>query len=437
MAHDDQFTALGPPLAGSGHPRTAFSTKATGMEYGGNMQGVTAGLYAQSPETDTAREADVPGVGVFGVGDNFGIFGKTEPSPGRPGIAGLFGQHNRGGVGAIGATMRGGIGVVGTSVKNLLSPLGTFGSGPGPGDGSGTGVLGTSGSGVGVHGISRSAEGVRGESAQGDAVVGHSVSGRGGRFQSGRTAAGAPIGQISLVPQPLSVSGRITASPTMYDGTALEQLPAEGSGGDLLVTRSDDGTCALWFCTNSAQQDRRAVWREVLLGPPPVPQAVELVDWTVVEGDPATGNAQGTWHGADVRLVGPMGTGSTVDGTFRGFSSSAFTPPLPSSDALEVRGGTAHAFTLTFAAAIKDPVLHLASMGSIMQFPAGTEVTLVSGQGMSVSGSTVTGLVGPVDSSGTIRLAGVFTTISFTATTNVPTPGVIDGILLQIGGLPA
>ncbi|CAM5651263.1 hypothetical protein KAURM247S_02337 [Kitasatospora aureofaciens] len=223
----------------------------------------------------------------------------------------------------------------------------------------------------------------------------------------------------------------------MYDGTALEQLPAEGSGGDLLVTQSDDGTCALWFCTNSAQPDRRAVWREVLLGPPPVPQALELVDWTVVEHDLATGTAQGTWHGADVRLMGPIGTGSSVDGTFRGFSSSAFAPPLPSSDVLEIRGGTEHAFSVTFAAAIKDPVLYLASMGSIMPFPGGTEVTLVSGQGLSVSGSTVTGVAGPSDSSGIIRLAGVFTTISFTATTNVPTPGVIDGIFLQIGGVPA
>ncbi|MFE5559818.1 hypothetical protein [Streptomyces sp. NPDC056544] len=94
MAHDDQFTALEPPLAGSGFPRAAFSTKATGMVYGGNVQGVRAGMYAESSRGDTDREADVAGVGVFGVGDNFGIFGKTAPSPGRPGIAGLFGQHH-------------------------------------------------------------------------------------------------------------------------------------------------------------------------------------------------------------------------------------------------------------------------------------------------------------------------------------------------------
>lgn len=48
MAHDDQFTALGPPSASSGFPRSAFSTKATGMVYGGNVQGVRAGLYAES-----------------------------------------------------------------------------------------------------------------------------------------------------------------------------------------------------------------------------------------------------------------------------------------------------------------------------------------------------------------------------------------------------
>ncbi|MFB6581425.1 hypothetical protein ACFCYC_29160 [Streptomyces sp. NPDC056402] len=51
-------------------------------------------MYAESSRGDTDREADVGGVGVFGVGDNFGIFGKTAPSPGRPGIAGLFGQHH-------------------------------------------------------------------------------------------------------------------------------------------------------------------------------------------------------------------------------------------------------------------------------------------------------------------------------------------------------
>src|SRR3954468_1744096 len=99
MAHDDQFTAVGPPLTGSGKPRSAFSSKATGMIYGVNVQGDRAGVYGESVRADTGRESDVDGVGTYGVGDNFGVFGKTDPSPGRPGLAGVYGQHNRGGVG--------------------------------------------------------------------------------------------------------------------------------------------------------------------------------------------------------------------------------------------------------------------------------------------------------------------------------------------------
>ena len=103
MAHDDQFTATGPPLSGSGFPRSAFSSRAAGMVYGTNVQGDRAGVYGESVRAATTRESDLEGVGVCGVGDNFGVFGRTHPCPGRPGIA----------------------------------------SGTGPGDGSGTGCSGT------------------------------------------------------------------------------------------------------------------------------------------------------------------------------------------------------------------------------------------------------------------------------------------------------
>jgi hypothetical protein len=39
------------------------------------------------------RIADVPGVGGFRSGQNFGVFGKGVPNGG---VAGVFGQHNRG-----------------------------------------------------------------------------------------------------------------------------------------------------------------------------------------------------------------------------------------------------------------------------------------------------------------------------------------------------
>ena len=112
MPHDDQFTATGPAFTGAGFERAAFSTGREGTDstYGVNVQGSFCGVYGESaPDSD--RVADVPGVGVFGAGQNFGVFGKGVPNGG---IAGVFGQHNRGGVGIIGAAMRGGTGIIGT-----------------------------------------------------------------------------------------------------------------------------------------------------------------------------------------------------------------------------------------------------------------------------------------------------------------------------------
>jgi hypothetical protein len=114
MAHDDQFTAVGPPLAGSGFPRSGFSTKATGMVYGVNVQGDRCGVYGESVTVETQRESTVERVGVHGFGQSFGVFGN-----GNPGIGGVYGQNNRGRIGTIGAVMRGGTGVVGASLEDL------------------------------------------------------------------------------------------------------------------------------------------------------------------------------------------------------------------------------------------------------------------------------------------------------------------------------
>jgi hypothetical protein len=280
MAHDDQFTATGPPFTGSGFPRSAFSTRATGMIYGVNAQGDRAGIYAESVRAETDREADVEGVGAYGVGDNFGVFGQTVPSQGRPGVAGVYGQHNRGGVGAIGAAMRGGTGIAGVNVGSLGNPLATFASLPDPADGSGTGVFGTSGTGTGVRGTSntgsgvlgrsRTSAGVRGESDEGDAVVGTSTFGRGGVFESS-TGLSSLVAQMSLVPQPMPVPEAVPADPVMFDTRVAESLPREGHGGDLLVTQGEDRLCTLWFCTRSQEGDRAALWSQVLLGIPMEP----------------------------------------------------------------------------------------------------------------------------------------------------------------------
>jgi hypothetical protein len=192
MAHEDQFTATGPAFTGAGFERAAFSTGREGTDstYGVNVQGSFCGVYGEStPVSD--RNADVPGVGVFGAGQNFGVFGKGTPGGG---IAGVFGQHNRGGVGTMGAAMRGGTGVVGASVGSLGNPL-HFAQVEDPADGSGTGVFGTSGGGAGVRGTSREGNGVIGTSQSGDGVVGGSdAKAKSGVFGFNTQQTGAAFG---------------------------------------------------------------------------------------------------------------------------------------------------------------------------------------------------------------------------------------------------
>ncbi len=172
MPHDDQFTATGPAFTGAGFERAAFSTGREGTDstYGVNVQGSFCGVYGEST-AGSDRTADVPGVGVFGVGQNFGVFGKGSPDGG---VAGIFGQHNRGGVGIFGAVMRGGTGIIGANVGSLGNPLRTLADLGDPADGTGTGVFGTSGQGIGVRGSSREGNAVFGKSEENDGVVGGS-----------------------------------------------------------------------------------------------------------------------------------------------------------------------------------------------------------------------------------------------------------------------
>jgi hypothetical protein len=266
MAHDDQFTATGPPLAGSGFPRSGFSTLATGMVYGVNVQGDKAGLYAESVRAATDRESHLTsgGIGVYGVGDIFGVFGRIHRRPGNPGVAGVVGHHHGAGVGMIGAALtlpdgRGGIGIAGISHTSLNPPV--FASLPDPAQGSGTGVFGTSGSGTGVRGTSAGGSGVVGESRT---SAGVRANGRpGGEFRSPVQHA-----QVRLVPH------RVGGSPPAATPVAprerklpRNQLPKDGKIGDLLLTEHDAAVrCILWVCV--ADTPGHARWAQLLLGTP-------------------------------------------------------------------------------------------------------------------------------------------------------------------------
>ncbi|HEX2084168.1 MAG TPA: hypothetical protein VHF89_00670 [Solirubrobacteraceae bacterium] len=432
MAHDDQFTATGPPFTGSGVPRSSFSSGAgaASMVYGVNVQGATAGLYAESVTGESTRESHLPhGIGAYGVGDVVGVFGRNHQAPGIQAHAGVIGQHNNAGVGTIGAALtrgdRGGIGVAGISHTSVSPPV--FESLPDPAAGSGVGVYGTSGSGAGVRGTSARGPGVEARSGEGAAIVGRSGSGRGAVLESGGTAA-----QLGLVPQPMDTPGVRPAAPVQFDSTVLESLPDAGNGGDLLATRGQDGRCTLWFCTRGQAAETPAEWSQVLLATPLAARELEFADWTSVSENVA----HGTLHGSPLSLSGTKvdpPPGSVLDGTFPLFNRSHYTPPLPASDAIHFVGGFGNSYTLTFAAPVTDPVLHLASLGSTLHFPEGTRIAGLSGDAQfSVSGSSVIGQAESPqdDANGTAVLSGTFASITFSTTNSFGGP---DGIFIQVG----
>ena len=78
-----------------------------------------------------------------------------------------------------------------------------------------------------------------------------------------------------------------------------------------------------------------------------------------------------------------------------------------------------------------DPILHLASLGSELTFPAGTRLVRRSGDaGFAVSGNVVSDTAAD-DVEGTVQLAGTMEEISFSAHY---TRAQIDGVAFQVGG---
>src|SRR5947209_13122441 len=106
----------------------------------------------------------------------------------------------------------------------------------------------------------------------------------------------------------------------------------------------------------------------------------DFTDWTSVSGTPAVAN--GTLHGTAVALSGTnvsLPPSSTLDGSSTVFNRSDFSPPLPTSDAIQFIGSSGNSYTLTFSTPVTDPVLDFGSIGSTLHFPAGTTITRLSG----------------------------------------------------------
>jgi hypothetical protein len=169
----------------------------------------------------------------------------------------------------------------------------------------------------------------------------------------------------------------------------------------------------------------------------------QFADWTNITGTTA---ATGTLLGASISLSGshvfptPI---SVLNGTWPFFDGPDFAPPLAKTDVIQIGGLPGDSYTLQFGAPVKDPVLEIGSVADRMTFPAGTQITKLSGQrSFTVADNVVTGRLNPAlgpdgvnDSNGTVQLTGAFTSIPFTVD---PTyvPGNEDGILLQVGASP-
>jgi hypothetical protein len=166
-----------------------------------------------------------------------------------------------------------------------------------------------------------------------------------------------------------------------------------------------------------------------------------FTDWTSNAG----GVTGGTLLGRNVVLSGPVrlpSDGTVLDDSYIGFGTPNFTPILADSDTgyLVAAGPPGDTYTLTFSSPVTDPVFDFASVGSILTFPAGSELTRISGDaGLTVSGNVVTGQTTPFgangdnDSNGTVRLQGTVSSLTLQAVSNLPNPSQPDGVYVQVG----
>lgn len=237
----------------------AHGILASGIGAGAGMVGFNRRhpVFAPGLELSPADLANSSNVGVFGKGTT-GVVAQGD-FRGAPDQAIVDGR----GVGIIGRGDRNLVsapGVVGFSggVSDEAIPANTGVVGKGP-----TGVAGLGTRGPGVKGVGSTDEpGVVGEGQ--DGVQGRGLEGRGGIFESRRSA------QVQLVP----ARGRVVPEQESFTPTIVPEpgrlgpeLPRAGRAGDLMSVIDERGVCTLWFCTEGENGAAAARWAQVLLGP--------------------------------------------------------------------------------------------------------------------------------------------------------------------------
>ena len=97
-----------------------------------------------------------------------------------------------------------------------------------------------------------------------DGVNGLGLAGRGGIFQSQRSA------QVQLVPargRQMPEGESFTPTNVAAPGRQGAELPKSGLAGDLMSVIDEQGDCTLWFCVKGETEGAPSRWAEVLLGP--------------------------------------------------------------------------------------------------------------------------------------------------------------------------
>jgi hypothetical protein len=253
-------------------------------------------IFAPGVELSPADLSSATNVGVFGKGTT-GVAAKGD-FRGAPDQAIVGGR---------------GVGIIGRGDRNLVSAPGVVGFSGGVNDETinidtgvigkgetGVGGLGTRGPGVkgigsaqqpGVLGVggklsdpqAKQGTGIvglgRGESLSGpfaapldtgvfgggqDGVKGVGLAGRGGIFQSQRSA------QVQLVPargRRMPESESFTPTIVAAPGRQGPELPKSGRAGDLMSVIDEQGDCTLWFCVKGETEGAPSRWAQVLLGP--------------------------------------------------------------------------------------------------------------------------------------------------------------------------
>lgn len=162
--------------------------------------------------------------------------------------------------------------------------------------------------------------------------------------------------------------------------------------------------------------------------------ATVFTDW--ISADTTTEVAQGMLGTTGVTLTGTDISSANTDETSLAFSSPQFTPSLVMTDHVEIVSYAVlpvSTYEIVFSQSISNPLLHIGSLASVLTF-SGVNPERISGDSnFLVSTNTVTGLIGVNDSNGTIRLPGVFSSITFSANFVGFVPGSADGILFQVG----